>query len=453
MKNKKINKIVSIILSVSILTTVCSTTTFAASRKQIQDTNIKTEVNAYSEYINWEGVSSVSEFKDQKGNFCFAYVSGKKIIVVKTKNGKVINTIKLAKKYPLFGGVACDSKGNFYLASGKDNEGNKEINTVFISKYDKEGKHIKTVGDDGSSSLSSGSSFLTKKPFDAGNCDIEVNGNLVTVNYAREMYSGHQSNSVFTVDSTTMTKVDMGRIYNSHSFAQRAIAYKDGFVYASEGDCFPRAFTISTSLKSNENVIENDVFHFWVKKGTYSNWDMGTLNYNYAHMGDLAVVGSNKVAFLATSVKSLNSNANKENEQLFIQIFDPEADLSNASSYVTKGTRSGLSGPDGNVKVTDYGVKFLTNSNAYYIDHPQMVSNGKNKLIVLYEKYNKKTGSYNGSYFQVLNSKGEVIKKETLYSKNIKLNPCETPIYTDGKVNWVTNNDKGYISICSLKIK
>ena len=456
MRQFNIRKIISLAMAVIILSASFNTTFYAANTKKAVDTNIKTEVITTGEYSNWEGVSSISQFTDNKGYFCFAYAKGKKIIVVKTKNGIIKRKLKLTKKYPLFGAVACDSKGNYYAVTARCNTtDNTKTKTVFITKYDKNGNVVKTIGDNGSSSLASyyNDSFYTKNPFDGGNCDIAINGDLLSVHYARQMYSGHQSNSVLTINTKTMKKVNIGSIYSSHSFGQRVIPYKDGFVYASEGDCYSRAFTIDAALPSTGELYTSDIFHFWVSPGTYSNWDMFTLNDNFAHIGDLANVTSDTVAFVGTSVKSLNSKALKENEQLFIQIFNPTADLTKASSYITKGKRSGLSGPDGTDKVKNYGVKFLTNTKSCLIRYPQLVSNGKNKLIVLYEKYSYKTGKYKGVYYQVLNNSGKVIKKETFYSKDVYLNHCETPIYTNGQVNWISNNEKGNIVICSLKVK
>ena len=37
----------------------------------------------------------------------------------------------------------------------------------------------------------------------------------------------------------------MESYYNSHSFAQRVVPWGEGFLLASEGDCYDRAFTVS----------------------------------------------------------------------------------------------------------------------------------------------------------------------------------------------------------------
>ena len=170
----------------------------------IIDTDIDISVVSNGEYKNWDGVTNVSQFRDADGSFCFAYDSTDHIVVVKPQNstGGYTTTI-LSKVSDIFGAVTCDSDGYYYVVTGKNNDTDDTTqNTIFITKYDSNGNIIATTGDNGSSSLAYyyNSSFYTAYPFVGGNCDISVNGDYVAVNYAREMYSGHQSNSVFVVN-------------------------------------------------------------------------------------------------------------------------------------------------------------------------------------------------------------------------------------------------------------
>jgi len=257
------------------------------------------------------------------------------------------------------------------------------------------------------------------------------------------MYNGHQSNSVWIIDLSAMETVSPKPIYNSHSFGQRALSYEDGFVFMSEGDCYPRSFTMNYADIDGDVYNEADIFHFWVKKNTLKNWDMFTLNNNFAHIGDMCDLNNGTMSFVASSVKALNSKAAKQKEQLFIQIFDPSADLKGEDGYVTSGTRSGKGGPDGNESVTDYGVKWLTNYSKETISYPQAVSDGDGNTIIVYEL--SKNGRYLGVYSMVVGSEGNIKKKASCCSKTAHLNPCETPVYVNGKIYWTGNvagNDK-----------
>ena len=435
------------------------------------NTKIKLNVKASGEYGNWEGVSNVSHFIGSDGEFSFAYNSKKEITVVNTSGGSVGQKIKIPRPHEEFGAVCADGNGNIYVVTGEENKGddtNKE--TVFVSKYDKDGNLIATIGDNGSSSLASyyDDSFFTKKPFDAGNCDAAMNGKYLAVNYARSMYNGHQSNSVWLIDTESMNTVrtpeysyyefgdtvsfnSIDDIYNSHSFGQRAVKYNDGFLFMSEGDAYDRAFTLHQwNLKENY-IRKDDIFHFYVKAG--SSDDMFVVNNNFAHIGDIAVLQNGNAAFAATSVKSLNSSAENEKEQLFIQIFDPNGTLDSAEGYVTNGERSGTSGINGDLQVTDHGVKWLTDDNKYTCRYPQMVCAG-DRIVVLYEKYAKKTMKQKGVYYMVLDQEGNILQQSRKFKSSASLNPCETPVYTNGYVYWVSNKSgrKGKLFVYKLKV-
>ena len=420
---------------------------------------VNVEVVAEGQYINWDGVTNVAQFKGADGNLWFAVDSGTTVKVYKTANGSITPGVTLQKQHPTFGTALCDSSGNFYVVTGETNEtDDTTVETVFISKYNSSGTHLGTVGDNGSSSLGYwyGDGFYTKEPFHGGNCDAAISGNILSVHYARLMYNGHQSDSVFSIDIRDLSKVNVGDFYESHSFAQRVQPTDSGFVYVSEGDGYNRTFEIfavDMDGTSVENVYEGGTFDFWVKDGTLDDYNMYVLNNNFAHMGGIGVLSNGNVALVATSARSLSSAVYSEAEDLFIQIFAPTADLSTAGAYVTSGTRSGLAGPNGRTEVTNYGVKWLTNYGTdYSVENVQVVPTDDHKLVILYElkskavSYNNNGNSttyydreYYGLYYMVLDESGNVTKSATLFSDNAKLNPCETPVYANGKIWWVGN--------------
>jgi len=410
----------------------------------VKKTGTKLSITAPKEYVNWDGVSNVAQFKDADGKYSYAYDGKGRITIVKS-NGK---TLVLKKTHPLFGDVLMDTDGSYYVITGEANTGsNTSKETIFVSRYDANGNLIKTIGDNGSSSLADyyDDSFNTKTPFEGGNCDAAISGGYLAVNYGRHMYNGHQSNSVWIIDLSSMQTIDAisqyDNIYNSHSFGQRAVDFGDNgsFLFVSEGDCYNRAFTLSHLDIENNQHTDADIFHFWVKKGTLDSYNMYILNDNFAHIGDINDLRNGTASFVSTSVHSLSKAAAKENEQLFIQIFDPQAVRTGTSSgYVTSSSRSGLSGPNGNETVSDYGIKWLTNYSDKTIIHPQAVTDGNGNTIILYELYDKTKG-YKGVYSMTVNEKGDVIKKATRLASNAMLNPCRAPIYADGAVWWTGN--------------
>ncbi len=415
------------------------------------DTGVNVTVNAIGRYVNWDGVSNVTQFLGADGNLWFAVDAGDSVNVYKTnKDAAITNMVPLAKQHPLYGTTIVDDNGNYYVVTGEQNKDNDtSVETIFISKYDSHGSLIATVGDNGSSSLDwyYGDSFYTQIPFNAGNCDAVICNDVLTVHYARTMYSGHQSNSIFTINTKDMSKIDAGAFYESHSFAQRAVPTDKGFVYMSEGDCYDRAFKTyciefknpSTSDYSLTYSNEQTVFDFWVEDGALDSYNMFVVNNNFAHMGGIAYLSNGNIAFVAQSVKSLNEKAANEKEEVFIQIFDPKADLSSPKAYVTKGERSGLAGNNGRDKVTNYGVKWLTSYGSNYsVSNVQMVATDMDQIVVLYELMNQ--NEYVGVYYIVLDAEGNVLKDAMPFNKEARLNPCEMPVYVNGAVSWAANS-------------
>lgn len=448
---KKMKKRKAMILAfvMALCVLMSNSVTVEANTMQTIDTGISQKVYAVGQYANWDGVSTVAQFVDQKGNFCFAFMKGKKINIVKTKDGKVKKKIKLKMKGNLFGDVICDGDGFYYAVTGKENSSdNRNMKTVFITKYDASGKLIKSVGNNGRSSLAYyyDDSYNTKVPFHGGNCEAAINGNYLAVNYAREMYSGHQSNSVWMIDKNTMQTVTPAEDYSnyeSHSFGQRVVSYAGGFAFMSEGDCYNRAFTFSTADLQANTFSETPIFDFWVKKGTFDAYNMYVLNNNFAHIGDLCTLNDGKISFVASSVKAMGSKAEKQKEQIFIQIFDPNADLTKKSAYVTTGNRLGTAGKNGDETKTNYGVKWLTKYKSGSIRNPQAVTDGSGNTIVLFERYNG-DNNYLGVYCTIVDSKGNITKKISRISKTAHLNSCETPVYCNGYMYWCGNNAGDY---------
>lgn len=415
-------------------------------KHNVKATDNTVQIYASGIYRNWDGVSNVAQFRDPNGGMYYAINSDSTVRICRVEAGSPVSkVVTLEKKHPLFGTAICDGDGNFYLVTGEKNDtDDTSVETVFISKYDSNGNYIATTGDNGSSSLASyyNDGFYTKIPFEAGNCDAAISGDILTVNYAREMYSGHQSNSAFSVNVKDMSKVSVGTFYESHSFAQRVVPVGTGFVYVSEGDCYDRTFTIYNVKKTNSGFTgsETGIFDFWVKDGALEEYNMYVVNENFAHMGGLTALKDGRVAFAAQSARSLNANASGEKEDVFIQIFDPSKDLRTADAYTTEGTRSGLAGPNGRDEVTNYGVKWLTSlSGTESISNVQIVSASDDSIVVFFEY--SKDNSYKGVYYIVLDKDGNVIQPAAVFDAKAKLNPCEMPVYTDGMICWVGNKN------------
>ena len=167
------------------------------------------------------------------------------------------------------------------------------------------------------------------------------------------------------------------------------------------------------------------------------------LNNNFAHMGNICNIGNGNISFVASSVKAMSSKAEKQSEQIFIQIFDPSKDLKQESAYITTGKRSGIAGKNGDQNKTNYGVKWLTSYKSGKIANPQAVADADGNTYVLYERYDK-NNQYLGIYRITVDAKGNVTQKAKKISKTAHLNSCETPILIDDAIYWCGNKDRDY---------
>jgi hypothetical protein len=390
--------------------------------------------------LNWAEVSPVSQFIDKNGGFAFAYESQNMVCVV-TGSG----TVSIPKAYPMLGAVTADSDGNIYIVWGRNNEtDDATVETVFISKYTEDGKLVKTTGFVGKvGGWYTGDKWLTKYPFDAGNCDVVIADGILMCNYAREMYSGHQSNNVAAVrisDMLPSLSYTSPVPYSSHSFDQRVIYYKKTgeFIFADHGDAYPRGFSVSTL---NHELVP---FHFYLRGN--ANYNMYIVNKTFAQLGGLAET-SRGLALVGASAKTLGAAAENETQNVFIQIFDPTASRLSADIFVTKGDRSGEMSTDLNdnsgkplTPVADYGVQWLTDyTEDYRAVAPQVVATDDDRLVVLWEKHSFNRYQFVDSCYMVLGADGSVLKgPESL--GGIRLNGNEMPRYVDGAVCWVTSS-------------
>jgi hypothetical protein len=432
----RLKRIFSILLVVFIIRVI--TIPVFADEVTSTPAKITHSVNATGSHTNWEGVCTVSEFADKNGQFAFAYEKSDRMVgLVFTKNGDITKAFEIKKEHPLFGAVTQDKSGFIYIVWGRTVTNSSE-QAIFISKYTENGVLVKSFGA-AQKGLYGDSGYNIKTPFEGGNCAVAINENVLAAFFSKKMINGHQGSAVFAIDLNTMRELDGYSFYESHSFAQRAIAYDEGFAFVSKGDCFNRGFVFGIADGSGK-VNEMKTFAFWVDKNAYSNSEMSKLNKTYAELGDIAVTDEGNIALLGISAPSLSSSAKTEVGQLFIQIFNPSGDPTKSSTYITTGTRSGLAGNNGNESVTNYGVKWLTNSKTSYPYNAKMLSLSNGNLALLYEQYSVKEKKFEGSYYMVLSSSGEAVTKPTLVGTDIYLPKYEELVLdSNGDICFVGN--------------
>lgn len=410
-----------------------------------KEVKIDVENTGVRHISNWASVSPLQQFKYMDEGLAYAYKSEGMLNIVTPSNN-----IEIPMEYPLLGDVISDDDGNFYVVWGRKNENDiYNIETIFISKYSDDGEHIETTGFVGESIM--GVDGNTKSPFDFGNCDSAIGDGILMVNYGRSMYNGHQSNNVIGVRMRDMSPVEFDSVwerpYTSHSFNQRVIwsEHADDFVYADHGDAYDRGFIIAC------NGNQKNIFNFYLQAN--ANYDMYIVNKTFAQLGGL-VETSEGVVLVGASAKSISEKAKDEKQNLFIQIFDPNAARISSSMFVGGRKRSGETSFDINdnqnselTPVTNYGVQWITNYTDRDVIAPHTVV-ADDKIVIL---WNEKKDNSIEAFYTVLASDGEILTPAKSLGKEQMLNSNEDPIYHDGYVQWAYPGD-GEIKVKCIKV-
>lgn len=428
---------------------------------EIRKLDIDFFIRDVEENNNWEGVSNISYVGEKNGNALFAVDFGDLVAVyeclkeektviandgTEIREGFGSDPICIMKDNPLYGGMICDEEGYLYMVTGTKGDAVSETpGYIYVTKYSPEGDMIGQAIDDGGSSLGleAETEYLNLEPFYNGNCVMALNNKKLAVYYARKMLSGHQSDSLFVIDTDTFEEKVVGRVYQSHSFAQRIVPNGKGFLLVSEGDCYDRAFVV-TNVDKKYNTKSNAVFHFGIKPDALNNTEIYTLNNNFAHLGDLAMLGNGKAVLAATSARSMKKKAENEPEDIFVQIFNPKKDLSSSKAYVKGKKRKGLSGGNGDISCTDYGVKWITKlQKNEKVSSLHCLVTDDDTIVLLYEKTNE-NGGYEGVFYTLLDAKGNVILEETPFWSRARLPRGESPICSGNKIWWIGNAKEDY---------
>lgn len=366
------------------------------------------------------------KIKRQLGDALYFYEAGGKLhIVHKTKNLKIytmtagmnvksVKTVKLGK-YEKWGGFYHGPDGKFYVAVGFFNRKESKSKTVIqVMQYSSGWKKLKTASIKGSAkNVYEG----ICSPFSAGECRMDMSGNMLYVHTARTMFKqedglNHQSNISFVIDTATMKAQEAGDSYVSHSFDQY-VKFKDGSLYLLDrGDAYPRALalTVVDRFGTGEAIGDGwNIFKFMGKTGD---------NYTGCQSGGMEVGGKN---VLTTGVACPHKYKIKGVTGFKLQYAN--------NLYLTVTDR--VTG-----KTT---VKWLTRNNPKSrkidLDAARMVKLSDDRFAIVASQ--TKNGRASTLYVAVDGSGRKI------YAKNyaMEFDGAQQPILTNGSIVWMTGGN------------
>lgn len=380
------------------------------------------------------------------------------------------SSITIENPYSYFGTICCDDSEHYYVVWAQSDEEKENKVVTSLIKYDYSGNELgrcEMKGYDcdpyGEWAHVSGQDFGTMIPFKSGNCKLAYANGVICCNYARKMYSGHQSNFVFFVNTETMERLyeNNNVPYCSHSFDQDVIATSDGgYLVANHGDANDRGFEIAkinykTDEKTSISYQEKCIFHF--REG--ANRDHG-YNETYAQLGGLCET-DNTYVLCGSSEKTLSFDTAPTNQaycghsearDLFVQILKKDFyGYIGENMYFAKGVTRVGAGTKPETSLTnlyldgnevDYGVIWLTElDEEHYVCNPKVVSVDDGKFVVIWEElsYNELTGE---SYYEVLDESGNIVVEKTRIPNTYLMG--NTPLtYHNECIYWTTNDENG----------
>ena len=363
---------------------------------------------------NWVSRSPISDFFDENGKYTIAYDNEEKGIIEVMHPQGTPDKVTITRAMPLVGGVTCDSKGNLYVAYGDiDKAKTGKICTFAVYKYSRKGKLLGKA-----EYYPTDLDASTRGAFTTGNCAMEFQGDLLICSYGRIMYSEHQSNAVFCVDTATMTEDPVYYCRTGHSFDQSVLAVDDNtVVFADLGDAYPRGFSIniiSKTASGKQSKKSVTPFQFYGETGD---------NYTNAYLAGIARVNTG-VALVGASAKEYSAKFRGAAKQLFMQVIDVES----GESILKGDTRA-----DGSK-----GIVWLTNyTDGCTVGRANAAALDDSRVIIMWEKWRDE--DFVSSYYSIVKSDGTVLK-DSVPMQQARVNGMEE-LKTDGTTVYWTYTD------------
>ena len=373
--------------------------------------------------VHWNWSSTINDFIFNNSDDTFSTVEVDKNVTITTYNSqsKKVSEKKIALELPLFGTFYSGEKYN-YIAYGRNNPKEQNVEVIRVVKYDKNFKRIAAT-----SIL--GNQVITTIPFSASSGGrMAEHGDTLAFHTSRQRYKGsdglnHQSQLTIEINTPTMAVTNtLGSFQEnhvSHSFDQYALIDKKSTVYLDHGDAFPRSLVLhkstNTSSTESDRYLQKEIFNISGRTGdNFTGVSIGGFEQSSTHY---------LVAF--NTIDQKKASFNNPNKRIIY-----------------------LSGTSKNLATTkDVFIADYTNSKLASTT-PTLVKITDDRFIVLWQEYTEdKIGNLKYVY---VNEQGK--KTSSIYTaSNMELSTVQ-PIVKNNKLIWYTSSN-GKKVLYNLKIK
>ncbi len=363
-------------------------------------------------------------------DYTYYYQAGGKLHIVCAQKDKRLNIYTMTSKMKVaktksiqlsgdhWGGFYHGTDGNFYVVVGYDNPKESLTKTVIeVHKYNSKWKYVKTARIRGAASNVFPGIY---RPFDAGNCQMDMKGSTLYLVTAREMFQGndgvrHQSNISFKINTKTMKAVGANDSYVSHSFNQY-VKFKDNSLYVFDhGDAYPRSLclTILDQYGKKNESWKSKIPMFQLQGGTGENYTGCTVGGMEIGTRNILVCGRAKPH--KYKIKGVTGYSKELADNIFITLT--------------------------NRKTTKSTVKWLTSYNpktsTVKVGYPRMVKLGDDRFAVL---FTTTQGEKTVLHYIVVDDAGKKIYSTTY--KNMLFPSSSQPILSNGYIVWMSAKER-----------
>ena len=456
--------------------------------------NTKAAINIANNTTNitsWdrESKDAVTTIIDNKHNLNFIYTNSNYVYIQRlNENMGVRDTLKIQKRYPIYGDTIVDDDGNYYIAWGQNDTSPESTGkiTFVISKYSNSGSYISSYEKTDSPKPvekppATGEQEEirkeepTKTIFANGTCNLDINSKgIIAYNYAKETKAGLQCNSSGYIDSNTMKEAKDYKVYPyaAHSWATDVIALSNGdFAFLQQTDMQKRSYDVSLitqNVDKKYTEYNRQMFHF--REGLAKQAGYYYTFSNYGSIEDLKT----GVALIASSEKTLSlspaGSTENESRNVFMQILKRDyltghvGEKLTADSFMTVGERKSTGtqkASNGDEKyflakgTTDYGVKWLTNySGDYTVKNVKSVETNIDRIAIFYtvSKKGKSIAESDKVYYMVIDNEGDIVQEPLLLEQGM-LPGYSKPVYYAGYVYFTNSNGTNNLKTYKIRME
>ncbi|MBP1047359.1 leucine-rich repeat domain-containing protein [Enterococcus sp. BWM-S5] len=363
---------------------------------------------------NWAQPDKVTTSVDDEGNILTAVTdTGTNKVYLhayQKQTNTLLKTVTIDySTMPLYGHFYFAPDGYCYLIVGQANsEENNDKTVIEVRKYDQEGNM------QGVAELKGGVVFAYMKgitePFKAGQTRVALEGTELAIHTNRMMYKdsngvAHQSNLIFSVDTSTMslTNKNWNKGYQSHSMNQFVQADEGKFVTLGHGDAYGRGIELFTFSDGKEYMLQPfDGAH--------------GANFTGATMSGFEITEQSYLVsgrLIPQSTQTVNGVTTGAKMNAFVLSVD-KATMTTTFNWLTK----------------------FGEAETAYVGDSRLIKINNDRYVYLYTVFDDIKGANPKTIYTLLDGQGTVLSEESFEGMCFTAN--SQPIVTDNKLTWVS---------------